>query len=344
VSERVFRRYLDTYLDAIRGLRYAQLDQYQPEPYASVAHGGGGTAYALWRLARTRSAASWIDASLRDRRRSAFVLEDSAASPRSYGYGRAGLYWVRALIGGPRRAAAVAAFTRYARDERREVEFLSGTAGHLTGARLLLAQFEHAGLRSLAEELAQRLLRRVRARSRKPWQPFDMLGFAHHWPGVLHAVLAWLRFAGESPPPWLADALEQLLAMWQPDVARVPALAASWCNGSSGTLLLWVEAYEATRDARYLAAARVAAERTAATASLAGADLCCGDGGAAYALLALARIDGAWRTPARELAARAIAAPAMKWPNGLYRGHPGLVCLALDISDDQPAGFPLIAA
>jgi hypothetical protein len=36
-------------------------------------------------------------------------------------------------------------------------------------------------------------------------------------------------------------------------------------------------------------------------------------------------------------------APPSKWPSGLLWGHPGLVCLALDLAGDAPrpgAGFP----
>ena len=108
-------------------------------------------------------------------------------------------------------------------------------------------------------------------------------------------------------------------------------------------MLLWTKAHEATGDAVYLDAARRAAER-AATAPPAGSDLCCGNGGVAYALLELERLDrgGTWHPRARELAARAIDRPTMKWPNGLYRGHPGLVCLALDLLAPAPRGFPAI--
>ena len=344
VADVVFREYVDTYREAISGARYAELGDLQPAPFATLAHGGPGTAYALWRLGLTRTATAWITGALADRRRSSFHAENELDAGTSFVYGRPGIYWVQARLGGKSRARAIAGFMRAARAcPPRELELMSGTAGLLAGARILLEDGDDARLRELAGSLADRLARRVRARAKQPWQPLDPVGFAHHWPGVLHALLAWLCFAGEEVPAWLAGALRDLLAVWTPEATRAPGLAASWCNGAAGAALLWVKAHEATGDAVYLEAARRAGEQ-AATAKPAGSDLCCGNGGVAFALLELERIDprGTWHARARELAARAIDRPAMKWPNGLYRGHPGLVCLALDVLGDAPRGFPAV--
>ena len=72
--------------------------------------------------------------------------------------------------------------------------------------------------------------------------------------------------------------------------------------------------------------------------------LCCGLIGVAFALLALDRIDprGGWRQEARAIAARVIAEPRFEAPNGLFHGHPGLVCLALDLVGDEVRGFPAV--
>jgi hypothetical protein len=324
------RDYIDAYRGAIEGVRYRQLEALQPAPFASISHGGGGTAYVLWRLGDRRSARAWMKASLADRRRSALEWESERNKGLSFLHGRGGLQWLRLVMD---KSYATASYARSARRVDAE-EFIEGAAGYLTGIRLL----RDPRLRDLGDELAKRLARRVRARKR--WQPIDACGFAHHWPGILHALLAW-----GPAQTWLLDAMRGLLAEWSPDVARSSQLAASWCNGAAGTLLLWAKAYDVTADAGYLRAARLAAER-ATTASFIGSDLCCGIGGIAYALLELARVDreGNWRARAVELAAKAIEAPAMRWPNGLFRGHPGLVCLALDVLSEQPAGFPTIEA
>jgi len=112
-------------------------------------------------------------------------------------YGRAGLHWVRALLGGSARRAAVAAYARYAQ-ECADVEFISGFAGVLTGACLLLEQFEDMRLRNLVSALVTRLSQAVRARD-QTWQPIDATGFAHHWPGVIFALLAATKTSGEPP-------------------------------------------------------------------------------------------------------------------------------------------------
>jgi lantibiotic modifying enzyme len=340
------RKYVQTYRDVIATVRYAELDELQPPPFASLGHGGAGTAYALWRLDELARARRWLAASLGDRRRFAFDSEEDVMQRTSYLHGRGGLYWMRVLVAGPaQRGQAIAAYVRCAKAATAPIEFIDGLGGHLTATRLLLARFADPRLRKLAVMLAALLGDRLAARVREPWLPIDASGFAHYWPGALHALLAWMMSSGQPVPSWLTDAMRALLAVWTPDIARSPRLAASWCNGAAGTLLLWCKAYQAIGDPAFLHAARQAADR-AMTAPYAGADLCCGLGGIAYALLELSQVDpaGGWREQAQAVALRAIEAPVMRWPNGLFRGHPGLVCLALDLLADQPVGFPAIEA
>jgi len=137
----------------------------------------------------------------------------------------------------------------------------------------------------------------------------------------------------------------QLLASWSTDTVRVAELRASWCNGLAGSVLLWAKAFEVTGDEAFLAASR-AAGNAALAAPAVGPDLCCGLGGMAYALLTLEHVDPerGWRQHADRVAAQAIATALLKWPNGLLRGHPGLVCLATDLMTDRPRGFPAIEA
>jgi hypothetical protein len=76
--------------------------------------------------------------------------------------------------------------------------------------------------------------------------------------------------------------------------------------------------------------------------------LCCGDSGVAYAVMALARVDATrdWRRLAKALAARTVQSTAtttLGRPCGLFQGHAGLVCLALDCLN-EPRGFPLVEA
>jgi hypothetical protein len=353
-SRRYFEAYVRAYLGEIDDIRYADIPSLQPAPFAGLARGAGGIPYMLWRLGRARAARAWLDALRGDRRRAAYAFGEFRPVASSYMYGRAGLTWVNALAAGPAqprpileyvRAARAVNTVRETRGVAAKLAFMEHAAGHLTASRLLLAQREHPALRTLANELAARLLAGVRARARRPWTAEDAYGFAYGWSGALHSLVAWHRFAAMRLPRWLAEGLRQLATV--APVAGVPDrdFAATWCNGGAGTTLLWTETFAATGDQLFLDAAR-----TTARAALAVDErrnyLCCGLGGVAYALLALARLDarGPWLEHAREVGLRAIEPVPMHWPNGLYLGHPGLVCLATDLASDTPRGFPAIEA
>ncbi len=323
IRDRVFRSYVSTYLEAIEVTRYRELADLQSPPFATLANGGAGTAYALWRLGRTRRAQAWMKAVRSDRTRAAFRAPTSEHwTPRSsYMFGRAGQSWVQARIGGSQRRAAIADYVAAARARPRLAEFASGEAGHL---------------RSLEK--------RVRARMEAAWHPQDAMRFAHGWSGVLYALLAYHQWRNEPAPEWLVSALIALVSVWSPTDAGM-GLASSWCNGAAGALLFWAKAYRCTSERRFLEAARIAAQ-TALGCTGQSPTLCCGDAGVAYGLLALDLVDPdqRWRVQARELAAAAIRDSRMKWPNGLFQGHPGLVCLALDCIAERAGGFPAIEA
>jgi hypothetical protein len=311
----------------------------QPQPHATVYHGGAGVAYALWRAGQRRQAGRWLGDALADRRSAAFAWE-YAAPATSYHYGRAGLHWVHALTGD---RVAVSRYLRLAQ-RGRGIEFMDGAAGHLTGARLLLGRHDDRRLRRVGATLAARLRRRLRARGARPWRAGDAAGgFAHDWTGVFHALLEWSRARGEGPPPWLLESLQRLAAIWSPQKVRRPALAGAWCQGAAGALLLWCSAYATTNHPPFLRCAREAG-RIALAAEYATPGLCCGSAGAAFGLLELDRIDPehGWRQGARELGLRAVQASGLRWPYGLLRGHSGLVCLALDLVAERPVGFPTI--
>jgi hypothetical protein len=84
------------------------------------------------------------------------------------------------------------------------------------------------------------------------------------------------------------------------------------------------------------------------TARVSGA-LCCGLAGRAYALLAVDRVDPdrGWYDRALVMATRAadeMLNGAGPWPNSLYFGYPGLVCLTQDLlrSRRDRLGLPLL--
>ncbi len=333
------RDYLDAFLTTMRPLHYADLVRIQPPPHATLFHGGAGMAYALWRLGETAQARRWAQHALADRRRGAFAW-GYAAPATSFLFGRAGLHWVHALLGDE------AAATRFRRLAARagDSEFIDGMAGYLTGARLLLARREDAALRRAASALAARLAQRVRRRSGRPWRERDAAGgFAHDWAGQLHALLEWHRATGEAPPAWLVASLHRLAAAWDPAVGRRPGLQGAWCQGATGMVLLWGSAYRTTGERAFLQCAR-AAGRVAARADHGVADLCCGSAGAAFGLLELDAVDPGrgWREAAHRLGLQAVQAEGLVWPYGLFRGHAGLACLALDLLAERPVGFPAV--
>ena len=329
IRNRVFEDYVALYREAIRTTRYAELPDLQPAPFAGLGRGAAGTAYVLWRLGDTRRAKTWIAAALADRRPAAYDEEISRDERRpSLVFGRPGGLWVRAMIAPAEAVSYARAIARVGLDE-----YASGAAGHLAAALLVRPG---TALVSTIAKLGARILAAVRARAETPWEAGDTTKFAHGWPGLCYAALA--HAPGED---WLVEAVARLAVAWGPP--EVPeAFQASWCNGSTGSLLLWTKGFAVSGDARFLDAARRTGGHALA-ASGRSHGLCCGDTGIAFGLLALDRIDprGGWRGHARVLAAREIAGARFVHSNGLYYGHPGLVCLAQDLLG-EPRGFPAV--
>lgn len=321
----MFRDYLDLYRDAVRATKYVELPDMQPEPFATLGRGGAGTAYALWRLGEKRRAKVWAKAAVADRRKRAVEQEIMKDDRRaSIVFGPSGARWAMALIA-PDQSAG---YARALRDVPLD-EVVCGAAGHVLAARALPTP------PAVVAKLSARVVANVRTRIATPWTAADAGRFAHHWPGQLYTALV------VAPDADLIAATERMAALWTPeDVAA--GFGGSWCNGAAGMLLLFARALELGGDLR--AAATKAAEVAIAHRGMM-MGLCCGDIGIAYALLALARVDGnpAWIAQAREAAAHEIGRALYHHPNGLYYGHPGLVSLALDLVE-APHGFPTIEA
>jgi hypothetical protein len=331
IRNRVFTDYVATYREAIATTRYAELGELQPPPLASLGQGGAGTAYVLWRLGDKRRAKAWIAAALADRSKRAYdqqVLVDQRRS--SLLFTKPGALWAQAMIvpeTAPILARAIA--------NPRLDEHACGAAGHYLAARLVKS---HHALARVIAKLGARVVEAVRKRAATPWLPEDAQRFAHGWPGICYAAL--VHAPTES---WLVEAVARLALVAGPPPPEMPRpFIASWCNGATGMLLLWAKAFALTGDARFLDAARKAAA-IALDATGLNSGMCCGDIGLAFALLALHPFDkrGGWLGHARALAAREIASPKFRHSNGLYYGHPGLVCLAQDLLD-EPRGFPSI--
>lgn len=338
--------YVASYVDALAATRYRDLPELQPPPFATLAHGAAGTAYALWRTGHARAARRWLAESQRDRRRAAWRGGADFPTTRSSGFmfGRGGLRWVQACTATRDRRDAIRSYLAVISPRNDLPELANGRAGQLVGAVALLRRRTDDALAKVAGSLAAELDACIQNRGRSAWQPFDAMRFAHGWSGVLFAALAYRLWRGEPVPPWLTGALEGIAEAWSPtDESAGPGYSGSWCNGAAGATLLWIKCFEATGDRAFLAVARRAGERSLAATGV-NSSLCCGDSGIAYSLLALHRVepDAGWRTRATELAASAVEHAAFRHPSGLFYGHPGLVCLALDVTDrsGRAVGFP----
>jgi eukaryotic-like serine/threonine-protein kinase len=353
------RSFVATWLEQIASLRYADLAGRQEPPFASLPFGAAGIAYALLRAGRTLGdralllrGEDWAAAAARHARSpQGLALPGGIPVATSLAYSRDGIRFVQVLLAqalgdAARTKARVAAFVR-ARGRPRSPELLFGTAGHLAGTLILFEATRDPRLAALAEEHAQALLRST------AWTTSPDLSFAHGRAGIFHALLRLERITGSGLPGWVLGQLERTAGetpAWEQkrrSAPRAEVLTRSWCNGSAGMTLLWAAAFARTQDRRYQRLARAAARASLTAAARAGGDLCCGLGGRAYALLAAdGAVPGAgFRQNALSLAVAATRQLRGPWPNGLLKGYPGIVCLALDLAHErQPRGFPLVEA
>ncbi|HEU4406667.1 MAG TPA: lanthionine synthetase LanC family protein [Polyangiaceae bacterium] len=369
-AERTYlQAFVHAWLEEIAPLSYADLAARQEPPFASVPFGAAGVAYALLRAGRALGdeaivarGQAWAGDALRFARTKQGLRlpggADAEVAP-SLAYGAGGVRHVALLLARARGDAAemsrlVGGLVRSSRRAGgRSDEFLFGRAGHLASSLLLFEATGDRRLRALAAEQAGPLLGRPRARARPAWTRDANLSFAHGRAGVAHALLGWHRAEGLEPPAWLIDELVRLAresVAWGRERQRAPraaVLTRSWCNGAAGLTLLWARAYEQTGDARFRRLAQAGARRGVTAAAEAGGDLCCGLAGRAYAALAAERVapGAGHREDAVALAVRAVDQMQGRWPNGLLKGYPGVVCLAVDLAFERaPRGFPFVEA
>jgi serine/threonine-protein kinase len=271
-------------------------------------------------------------------------------------YGPAGVGFVRILVARARDDAAtytreLAGYLAYCRSRTlaHADELLLGAAGLLNGARILHRHTREPRLATAASALAARLLDRISCPA-DGWLSLTSWGFGHGTAGIFHSLLSWSRAFDGALPVEFSAGLARFAEAARRDELNVRAgLARSWCNGSAGNVLLWTAAFECTQNEGYLELAERDALALLRQSPNVGADLCCGSAGRAYALLAMDRVqpNRGWHERALELgerAARAIRAAPGKWPHGLYKGYPGLVCLSYDLAhaSNERAGFPLV--
>ena len=352
-------------------------------PLCSVNNGAAGIAYALYRIACVREDAGllsladlWAARAARDLGSDrAFFSRELEITPEVVGpvspyHTASGVSVVQALI-----AQAMGdvvslqngldGFLAASAAPCENLDLTLGRSGTLLACALLreavpedtlvnvqpLRDFGHEVLRGLRDELdAQAPIRDV------PRMAF--LGIAHGWAGALYATLRWCRCSGQEPPGSVAERLQQLRELAEPEGRGVrwkrklrkrgPAqphdYVPSWCNGTAGFVHLWTLAHAATGEPAFLELAERAAWDAHDDPTVLG-DLCCGLSGRAYALLNLWKATGeaAWLPRARELAdraARAVATTTVR-EDSLYKGAVGVAVLAAELARPEGSCMPL---
>jgi eukaryotic-like serine/threonine-protein kinase len=361
-AERTARRYRD------RALACAWVAD---APRASLAHGGAGVAYFLFRHGSLgggqeslEAAAWWASRAARVRgQRGAFMTRGGALSSIPGGalhYHEPGVWWVRALVAAARddRAEVRRSTVRFAEAGVQagggpwDVNW--GAAGLLLGCAQLAESLQDpvvlAPVRATGEGLAAALAALCDHDGARPGETVvGFLGAAHGWAGVAHALLRWSRAVGGPPPPEALALLERLTGLrrrsgrW-PVRAGSREVARGWCHGSAGWAQLWALAWQITGEQRLLDFAEdCAADAVAAEGD--SASLCCGRAGQGFAALTLYRVtgEGRWLTAAHRVAADAVRAAAGEDApaHQLFAGELGAMLLVAELADPARAAMPV---
>lgn len=322
---------VDTWLElaSLMGRRDVEADREIARDWrSSLGAGAAGVGYAIAQIARDRHDPTLLATSQRWYR-IARRLPPPSRRRHSIAFGSFGVTAARALSE-PTTAAMRAQLTAAAlAGKRAPAEYMFGLAGH---ALALLAlprdELTSAALRELDRRLRQRPLP-------------SGIGFAHGALGVVVARLALSRAlcapADPSLVAWLRDHTPTRV------LASVRVLGRSWCNGLTGFVFGWCLAATVARDERCREHAIAAAPYLNELVDIANGSLCCGLAGRAYALLAIARLDGREEhvASAARLARLALGLPLSV--GGVWKGMPGAVGLAHALQHDPlRARFPFV--
>jgi eukaryotic-like serine/threonine-protein kinase len=300
-------------------------------PTASVMHGAGGLAYALYRLALVRDDAAllsladlWATRAATTRGPEAFAdasrgLTDAIHSAVTPYHTIAGVHSVRALIAhaaGDRVTLweAVDAFIAVSPVGSGDAnpDLMLGHPGVLLASALLTDALApiHDGprerLRRHGDRVFEATLGMMAGRPGMRDDPrFCATGAAHGWAGVQYAALRWCSASGAPVPAAIVSRLHEMATYGEPwgrgmrwphslspDVPERDSYLAGWCNGTAGLVHLWTLAARLTGDAAFDDLADRAAWSTWEHASDTIDNICCGLAGMAYALLVRYQVSG----------------------------------------------------
>lgn len=301
-------------------------------------------------------------------------ITPKSVGPSSLAHGAIGSAFVHGLVAGScgdceSAREALNVFLSESKIPCQPGDLFLGKAGHLlAAARLLeaLSQLEGGPDLSTLRAMGHALSAELHAVmvSLPPIGPkctFPALGMAHGWAGLLYAQMAWARQCGIALSADLLARVGELRdcatetdhgLRWPIHVGGDPFNPAEhmygWCNGGAGHVLLWELAAYCTGDAKYCAIADGASSdmlwgnlHAKHTTSF----LCCGQVGAAYAMLAVYRRTGirsdlaAAHALAEQAEAR-IRAPGLPTAS-FFRGALGLAVLVAQLERPEDALFPV---
>ena len=381
VEKSVWRDRAERRLEELADCSFENFRQIHAAPFRPLRFGAAGIAYAFWKAACVLESAEWLNcarlwleltlAGPEDTDRAVMPGgEEFTLNVRdSFFDGNRGVWFVQSLIGfaeeNPRLTRkGLEAFTAPAATTEEMQEILQGIGGRLLGCAILIKESslwrtvipDNIDLHAYGTNLADELCRTAFKSDdwERPWQDNLYLGMAHGRAGPYYALLRWAKETGWRPPNWLHQALLHYATLatpqehgirWGAHEHRPEAHMNSWCNGAPGQIHLYSLAYDIYRDERFLITARESADYCLHEKMHSHGHICCGAAGAAYALLALDRIDPgqSWRQHAFRYAETAYEGIAVaRWRLSLYNGLAGVICLMLDMDDPDHAAQPLI--
>jgi len=346
-------------------------------PYCSINNGAAGIAYALYRIAMARGEAAllssadlWATKAWRAAGHAGafdnpdLELTAEVVGPVTPYHTLSGVHAVRVLVGlamGDFVSAqqALDAFIRAVQAPCNNLDVTLGRSGVLLACALLLEALPDSPLldRRPLEALGDETMAGIWAETETfPAIPecvkLSFLGIAHGWAGLMYAAMRWHGAAGRPVPAALPMRLAQLAACAEPcgPGARWKRKVESsgtdywsgWCNGTAGFVHLWTLAHRALGNDSHLRLAEQAAWHSWQAKESIG-DLCCGQAGRAYGLLALYRHTGetAWLRRAQDLTAQAtrhIGGALLH--DSLYKGEVGVALLVADLACPETAAMP----
>lgn len=235
-------------------------------------------------------------------------------------------------------------------------EYMTGKAGILNALRqLTYLVVENEELVVLGNELAEKIVEELESFPSVSQSSIRFIGFAHGWAGILHTLLAWGRDYNRGIIDRVFPFLQQLNGMrvqtmrgsYWPRHLDEPVSAGdfpSWCSGTAGQILLWLEAFKATNDSAWLTNAIEAGTHVVHTGN-SEFDLCCGSTGGALCLAHLYACTGnsEWLQSAEKLLSKSQAY-ATAYIHSLFKGIPGMEVSRLELRSPGSIAFPTVAS